>query len=112
MDHTTIPLILRNIIISLLLQIVDEYVSRRARIMGGTMRRERRPRAATKKELIIESGDYCKGFVEVGPHDTLADVRALIHDEFDDDMLPTCATFSSMIDYGDNNANDAARDAF
>jgi hypothetical protein len=64
--------------------------------MGGTMRREKRPRAAsestaTKKELIIESGDYCKCFVEVGPHDTLAQVRVLIHEEFDDDMLPTYA---------------------
>jgi hypothetical protein len=51
-----------------------------------------------KKELIIESGN-CKGFVEVGPHDTLAEVRAMLHEEFDDDMLPT-------------NDGDAARDDF
>jgi hypothetical protein len=76
------------------------------------MRREKRPRAATKKELIMESGDYCKGFVEVGPHDTLADVRVLIHEDFDDDMLPTCATFSSMMNAGDDVAIDTARDAF
>jgi hypothetical protein len=86
--------------------------------MSATMRREKRPRAAasertaSKKELIIESGDYCKCFVEVGPRDTLTDVRALIHEEFDDDMLPTCATFSRMMDAGDANANAAARDAF
>jgi hypothetical protein len=44
-----------------------------------------------KKELIIESGESgnCKGYVEVGPHDTLADVRVLLHEELDDDMLPT-----------------------
>jgi hypothetical protein len=51
-----------------------------------------------KKELIIESGN-CKGSVEIGSHDTLADVRALLHEEFDDDMLPT-------------NDGDAARDDF
>jgi hypothetical protein len=82
--------------------------------MSGKMRREKRSRAATKKELIIESGDYCKCFVEVGPHDTLANVRVLIHEDFDDDMLPTCATFSRMMDADDEDAayNDAARDAF
>jgi hypothetical protein len=44
-----------------------------------------------KKELIIESGSI-KGSVEVGPDDTPADVRVLLHEEFDDDMLlPMCA---------------------
>jgi hypothetical protein len=62
---------------------------------------------ATKKELITESGDYC------GPHDTLGDVRVLVHKEFDDDMLPTCATFSSVMNGGDaNGAAFTARDAF
>jgi hypothetical protein len=80
--------------------------------MSETMRRTKRPRAATKKELIIESGDYCKCFVEVGPHDTLANVRVLIHEDFDDDMLPTCATCSSMTSDDDGDANEAARDDF
>jgi hypothetical protein len=82
--------------------------------MSGTMRRTKRPRAATKKELIIDGGLYRKGFVEVGRHDTLANVRDLIHEEFDDDMLPTYATFSSMMNDGDDNANAnaTARDDF
>jgi hypothetical protein len=64
-------------------------------------------RTSTKKELVIESGD-CKGSVEVGPHDTLADVRVLVHEEFDDEMLPNGA----MMNGNDANASDAARDAF
>jgi hypothetical protein len=39
------------------------------------------------KELVIVSGDI-KGEVEVCQTDTLHDVRALILQEFNDDMLP------------------------
>jgi hypothetical protein len=39
------------------------------------------------KELVIVSGDI-RGEVEVCQTDTLHDVRALILEEFDDDMLP------------------------
>lgn len=39
------------------------------------------------KELVIESGGV-PGFVEVAPTDTLSNVRSLIMDEFDDDMIP------------------------
>jgi hypothetical protein len=77
----------------------SDEASINGQVVGGT--------TATKKELIIECGD-CKGFVEVGPHDTLADVRALLHEEFDDDLKDA--------DDGDAkanaNAHDAARDAF
>jgi hypothetical protein len=62
----------------------------------------------TKRELVIESG-CCKCFIEVGPNDTMADVRVMLFGEFDDD------TYSSIMQIhacGDANANDAARDAF
>ena len=45
----------------------------------------------TTKELLIESGDI-KAEVEISETDTLKDVRALILEEFDDDMLP-CQDF-------------------
>jgi hypothetical protein len=47
--------------------------------------------ATTPKELVIVSGDI-KGEVEITETDTLKDVRALILEEFDDDMLP-CQDF-------------------
>jgi hypothetical protein len=70
--------------------------------------------SSIKKELIIESGSI-KGFVEVGPDDTLADVRVLLHEEFDDDMLPTyTSSSSSMMKDADADAviTDAALDDF
>jgi hypothetical protein len=66
----------------------------------------------TQKELLIESGD-CKCIVKVGPRDTLTDARALLHKEFDYNVLPTYTTFSSMVNAGDaNGAAFTARDAF
>lgn len=43
--------------------------------------------ASLFKELVISSGGV-SGFVEVSSRDTLSDVRSLIMEEFDDDMIP------------------------
>jgi hypothetical protein len=44
--------------------------------------------AMDSKEFIVESGD-CQGSVDIYEHHSLSDVRSLIINEFDDDMLPS-----------------------
>jgi hypothetical protein len=39
------------------------------------------------KELVVHTGDF-QGLIEAQSHHTLADTRALLSEDFDDDMLP------------------------
>ena len=58
---------------------------------------ENKENAQESKELVICCQE-CSGFVEIKANHTLSDVRSLIMDEFDDDMIPDEGDFYFSVD--------------